>query len=269
VDVISSRQNAFVRRCRELAGRRDARAGEILIDGRHLLSEALAAGVSISAAAGTAAAWDSADGRALAARLESSGARVYVATSAVLEAASPVKTPSGIVAVARRPSREAPGVFAGAPALVVCAVHVQDPGNVGAIVRAADAAGASGVIAAAGSADPFGWKALRGSMGSAFRVPIAVVADAESACARAREHHLLVLAASPAAGTDLREHDLTRPVMILVGGEGAGLPASAEALADASLRIPMRPPVESLNVAVAAGVILFEAQRQRQSGTHP
>jgi RNA methyltransferase, TrmH family len=267
VDAISSRQNPFVQRCRELARHRDARAGDILIDGLHLLAEAVAAGVAITAAAAPVAVWASPAGIALARALEAQGTRMLEASESVIEAASPVRTPSGIVALGRRRPAGIGEVFNRGPALAVCAVQVQDPGNVGAIVRAAEAAGATGAIAASGSADPLGWKALRGSMGSAFRLPVAVVADAGEACKEARGRGVRVLATSPVDGTALHEHDLTGPVMVLVGGEGAGLPAPFLALADAALRIPMQPPVESLNVAVAAGVILFEAQRQRRSGT--
>jgi TrmH family RNA methyltransferase len=187
----------------------------------------------------------------------------------VIEAASPVKAPTGVVAIARWRPAEVRDVLAGQPALVACAVHVQDPGNTGAIIRAAEAAGATGVITTAGSADPFGWKALRGAMGSAFRLPVAAGAEPEAICQEARGRGVQVVSTSPSGGHSLYEVDLCGPCLILVGGEGAGLPERIQALADVSLRIPMRPPVESLNVAVAAGVILFEAHRQRRLNVQP
>jgi RNA methyltransferase, TrmH family len=266
VITISSRQNPFVQRCRALARRRDATAGEVLLDGLHVLSDAVAAGVPILAAAATEEMWQSPAGAAVAGALEAQGAQLFAATAPVLDAASPVKAPTGLVAVGRWQPSGPDRIFAEAPALVVCAVHVQDPGNVGAIIRAAEAAGATGFAAADGSADPFGWKALRGSMGSAFRLPIAAAADARALCRTARERGVRVVATSPAEGTGLHEVDLRGPVMVLVGGEGAGLPEPLQALAHERLTIPMRPPVESLNVAVATGVILFEAYRQRQAG---
>ncbi len=267
--AISSRQNPFVQQCRALARRRDAAAGEVLLDGLHLLSDALAAGVPISAAAAEQAFWESPVGDALAGSLASAGAQLYTAGPAVLEAASPVKSPTGIVAVARWQAVGVGQVLAAQPALVVCADRVQDPGNTGAIIRAAEAAGATGVVTTAGSADPFGWKALRGSMGSAFRLPVAAGADAGAVCRQARELGLRIVATAPAGGTSLHDVDLTGPALILVGGEGSGLPDDIRALADTLLRIPMRAPVESLNVAVAAGVILYEACRQRLQGPRP
>jgi TrmH family RNA methyltransferase len=269
VIAISSRHNPFVQQCRDLARRRPAGRNEVLLDGLHLLSDALAAGVPVMAAAAPESVWHSPAGAPLAERLAATGTLLYSGSPAVLEAASPVKAPTGIVAVARWRTADAEQALAAQPALVVCAVHVQDPGNVGAIIRAAEAAGATGVITTAGSADPLGWKALRGSMGSVFRLPVAAGATAEAVCQEARTRGVRVIATSPAGGRDLREVDLAAPVVILVGGEGAGLPQPVLAAADVLLRIPMRPPVESLNVAVAAGVILYEAHRQRLAGTPP
>ena len=188
VIAISSRQNPFVQQCRALARRRDAADGEVLLDGLHLLSDALAAGVPVSAAAAAQAFWQSPVGaraRGLAG-VEPAPSSTPRAPR-VLEAASPVKSPTGIVAIARWQAVGVAQVLAAQPALVVCADRVQDPGNTGAIIRAAEAAGATGVITTAGSADPFGWKALRGSMGSAFRLPIAAGADAGAVCRQARE----------------------------------------------------------------------------------
>ena len=267
MNSISSRQNPFVQRCRDLARRRDARGGDILLDGLHLLLDALAAGVPIAAAAATTQMWRSQEGPSLLRRLEAAGTELFEATATVIEAASPVRTSSGLVAIGRWHTADAAATFSPSPALAVCVVHVQDPGNVGAIVRAAEAAGATGVVVAAGSADPLGWKALRGSMGSVFRLPIAAGVEAADVCASARDQGVDVLATSPADGLDLYECDLTGPVLVLVGGEGAGLPAEVGALAHAAVRIPMRAPVESLNVAVATGIILFEAQRQRRAVT--
>ena len=267
--AISSRQNAFVQQCRALARRREAGTGEVLLDGLHLLSDALAAGVPITAAGAPEPFWQSPVGDALAASLASAGTQLYTAHPAVMEAASPVKSPTGIVAIARWRAVDAGQALSAQPALVVCADRVQDPGNTGAIIRAAEAAGATGVITTAGSADPFGWKALRGSMGSAFRLPVSAGAEPGAVCRLARDLGLRVFATAPAGGSSLHEIDLTMPSLLLVGGEGSGLADDVLALADDLLRIPMRPPVESLNVAVAAGVILYEAYRQRHLGPRP
>lgn len=263
---LSSRRHPFVLRCRELARERRADEPLVLLDGPHLVADALAAGVQIIAAA--LAPRMRGDESGLAVALAAAGVEVHAATPEVLEAASPVRSPAGIVAIARFAVTTAEAAFASASdGLVVAVVGVQDPGNVGAIIRVADAAGAAGVVVTTGSADPLGWKALRGSAGSAFRVPLAVGLNATEVCVRARAVGLRIVATCPANGSDPEALDLSGPTLLLLGGEGPGLDAALIAGADQRLRISMRAPVESLNVAVAAGVILFEARRQRRART--
>jgi TrmH family RNA methyltransferase len=134
---------------------------------------------------------------------------------------------------------------------------------VGAIVRAADAAAATGVIATEGTADPFGWKALRGAMGSTFRVPIAVGHKLTDVLDAARRRGLSIAATVPRGGTPLPRADLRGPIAIILGGEGGGLPREIAESAGERLTIPMRPPVESLNVAVTGALILYAASQQR------
>ncbi len=153
--------------------------------------------------------------------------------------------------------------LAPAPQLVLFLDGVQDPGNVGAIIRAAEGTGATAVITGSGTADPRGWKALRGSMGSTFRLPVASADSLATALAAARAAGLHLFAAVPRGGTPLADANLTRPAGIVLGGEGAGLPAGTIAGTDEALTIAMRPPVESLNVAIAAALVLYEASRQR------
>jgi TrmH family RNA methyltransferase len=264
VQHISSRQNPIVARYRAARDRRH-QTDAVLLDGAHLVQDALACGAALRdvvAAAGTVGRPD------VAAILETlARARVPTATAspAVMSALSPVRSSSPIVALMERPAIEEARVFAGAAPLVVVAVDVQDPGNLGAIVRVAEAAEATGVIVAGGSADPFGWKAVRGSMGSALRLPIAIVADAVAALAAARRHGCRLLATAPRDGRSLFSMDLTTPSAVLIGGEGAGLSDALVAGADERVTIPMRSPVESLNAAVTAAVILYEARRQRST----
>jgi TrmH family RNA methyltransferase len=254
---IVSRQHAIVRAFREAA----SRAGDAtpaLIDGEHLLREAIDAGVPIRAVL--------TDGRHedLVQQAARAGAEVYAGTRPVLEAASPVRTPSGVVALVSWTPAPPVAAFAAQPALVVGLVDVQDPGNVGSAIRSADALGATGVLAVGATADPAGWKVLRGSMGSAFRIPIARTGLAD-AVAEARRSGARVVATAIGGGTRLPDADLRGPVLVLFGHEGGGLPAEALACADEVFSIPMRAGVDSLNVAVAAALVLDEARRQRQT----
>jgi TrmH family RNA methyltransferase len=196
--------------------------------------------------------------------LRSAGVPVRLMDDGVLASLSEVETSQGILALARRPAFDEERLFAGTP-LVLVAAGIQDPGNVGALLRSAEAAGATGAYLTDGAADPFSWKALRGSMGSAFRLPHRRRITTADALARLRAHGVRVIAADPGAALPYFEADLRRPVAFLMGPEGSGLPPALTAGADASVAIPMAPGVESLNVAVAAGVLLFEAARQRRN----
>ena len=193
-------------------------------------------------------------------RALASGAAVYRATRSVLDAVSPVKTPSGVVALARWRPVSLEHALAGALAIGV--VDVQDPGNLGGVVRAAAALGGTGMLALDRSADPGGWRALRGAMGSTFRLPVAR-GSSHAAITAARKKGLRIAAASATAGAPIGQADLRGPLLLLLGNEGSGLTPALEAEADVRLTVPMDRGVESLNVAVTAGIILFEARRQR------
>ena len=231
-------------------------ADVVLLDGEHLIAEALDAGVPIDTVL--------TDGRAsaLAGRARNAGAAVHEAAATVLEAASPVRTPSGIVALAKWQTATIADALDSSKGTCLGLVGVQDPGNAGSAIRAADALGATAVLALDGTADPRGWKILRGSMGSAFHLPIGR-GSAADALAHARRRGLSILATVSGGGTDIDRIDLSKPALVLVGSEGAGLADEVVSLADQRVTIPMRTGVNSLNVAVTAAILLFEIRRQR------
>ncbi len=153
----------------------------------------------------------------------------------------------------------------GRPApLVLIVSGVQDAGNVGAIVRAAEGGGATGIVCTEGTADPLGWKALRGAMGSTFRVPIVVRQELSAVLDAARAAGLAIVATVPRDGTPMSRCDLRQPLALLLGAEGAGLDPAITKAAEVRLTIPMHGPIESLNVATSAALICFEAARQRE-----
>lgn len=259
---VTSRQNPVVKRFRE-AARPGRPGGSALLDGAHLIGEALDAAIALEVVAFSSEAVERRHAE-LAGRCRAAGAQVLTVAPSLLESMTPVSQPSGVAALARlEPARLADVLDANPPQLVLILDRVQDPGNVGAIVRVAEACGATGIIAGPGTADPFGWKALRGSMGSAFRLPIAVAPSLGEACLAAHDIGLTLFAAVPRDGTPIETASLGRPCAILLGGEGAGLAPELTAAADEALTIPMRPPVESLNVSIAAALVVYEAARQR------
>ena len=260
-EVVTSRANPIVKRLRALVSGGPGE-GLMVLEGVKLAAEAAAAGVEVT---DCAVAPEILDGphAALLARLEEQGASVRVLAPELLRALSATETSQGFLAVARRPVFDEQRLYRGTP-LIAVGVGIQNPGNVGALLRTAEAAGATGAYLAGGCADPLSWKALRGAMGSAFRLPHVVVADTNEVLDRLAARGVRTLAADAEAATGYDAVDLKAPVAVLVGNEGAGLPAEVIARASVRVRIPMAAPVESLNVAVAAGVLLFEAARQRR-----
>jgi TrmH family RNA methyltransferase len=256
---ITSRRNPLVARYRAAA---QGQSAELLLDGIHLIGDAMAAAVPLRHAAIAAAKTDSDELRDIITRIEAARVEVVIATAPVMAALSPVKSSGAIVALAERPTVSTARVYADRP-FVVVAADVQDPGNLGAIVRVAEAGGATGVVAAGGCADPFGWKALRGSMGSALRLPVLVRRRVEDAIADARQRGCRVVATTPRGGGSLFDVDFRPPTAVLIGGEGSGLPEAIVADADERVTIPMASPVESLNAAVTAALVVYESRRQR------
>ena len=268
METVTSRRNALVARFRSASRTNRRSRTHLLLDGRRLIADARRAGVSLETVlvAESALRRDAPALDALVANCEANRIDVVVGSDPVLAAASPLRSPSTAVALARHRPPSVDDVLARAVhGCLIAPVGVQDPGNLGAIVRAADAAGAGGVVVAGTAADPYGWKALRGAMGSTFRLPVADAGDRSGLPEQARRAGCAVLAAAPRGGRSMYDLDLTRPLLILIGGEGAGIDSPVFASADAVVSIPMAGGVESLNAAVAAALIAYEARRQRMA----
>jgi len=262
---IQSSRNPVVRRFR----RTSAGAFEDLMvaEGLRLVADVLTAGRDVVEVAWSPRLIDRPDGSALLARLRKCGATLHDCADRVLQQLSHLKTHQGVSVILRRPTYCAADLLVGgeeraANPLVVVAAGVRDPGNLGAIVRAAEAAGATGVVAL-DAADPFRDKAVRGSSGSIFRMPCISQRSADETVAFAREHGLQIVVADNAASEPCWDADLLAPTLLVFGSEGGGVPEDLVRAADRRVGIPLAAPVESLNVSVAAGVVLFEARRQR------
>lgn len=241
----------------------------MLLDGTHVVLEALRADVPLEVILATADRLDdpSPEMRQLWSLAGASGAAIFDVTTGVMDAASPVRTPSGIVALGAWSPAPTASLWQPAPALAVGLVDVQDPGNAGAVVRCADGLDATGVAMIGSTADPGSWKSLRGAMGSTFRLPVArggvdaVLADARASGVAV----IATVARDRSDAVELRAADLTGPVLLLLGNEGAGLSGDLQDEADVRVYIDMRAGLDSFNVSVTAGLLLYEARRQRQS----
>ena len=256
--ILTSAKNPAVARFRDAAS--GAAEGLMLAEGPRIVREALDAGLRVVEAAVSPRLANSALLHDLQQRAES-----YLDCSeSVLARLSALETPQAVAVLLERPDWEDAQLTDGdlAP-LVVVAAGVRDPGNLGSIVRTAEAAGATGCITIRGGADPFRDKAVRGSMGSIFRLPVRHGMTASEAVAFARRHRLQLVVADGRGDCAHTVADLKKPSMVVVGAEARGVDEEWLKAAAAHVRIPLCAPVESLNVAVATGVVLFEALRQR------
>ncbi len=191
---------------------------------------------------------------------------VHVVTDRAAKALSDTVTPVGLVAVCDVPSTSLADVLADQPRLVAVAADISEPGNAGTLIRIADAMGADAVVLAGNSVDPFNGKCLRASAGSIFAVPVVSDADAGEAVSALRSAGLQVLATTVDGEVSLDDADLSAPIAWLFGPESRGLPAELAALAAHRVRIPMSGGAESLNVAAAAAICLYQSAKAHRAG---
>ncbi len=196
-----------------------------------------------------------------AALLAPHAAAVHPVTERAAKALSDTVTPAGLVAVCELPSTDLADVLAGAPRLVAVGVEIGEPGNAGTLIRIADAMGAAAVVFAGHSVDPYNGKCLRASAGSIFSVPVVVAPDAGSAVHALQAAGLQILATTVDGEVSLDDAELAGPTAWLFGGEAHGLPAELAELADTRVTIPMSGGAQSLNVAAAAAICLYQSSR--------
>jgi TrmH family RNA methyltransferase len=254
---VESRQNARVKELRAglSRGMRTAH-NHIAIEGLHLVQEAVRSGLNLD----TVFLEEGHEG--LLQQFPSINAEILILTEDVFLSATMTEHPQGVAALVEPPQFTVQAMFPNKPhPLVVIAAGLQDPGNLGTLVRSAEAFGATGMILLPGTVSLWNAKTLRASSGSAFRLPV-VGLTADDAFATLRAHGVRVLAAVARDGES--EADLRGPSALLIGNEGSGLPDTWIAQADARVTIPFTGAVESLNAAIAGSVLLYDAMRQRQ-----
>jgi RNA methyltransferase, TrmH family len=249
---VESRQNSRIKELR--AGlARGVKSPHIAVEGLHLTVEAVKSGLRLH----TVFVRDGNEG--LLEHLAVGNAEVLMVTEEVFQSATLTEHPQGIAALVEAPQFTVKAMLSGIP-LVMIAAGLQDPGNLGTLVRSAEAFGATGMILLPGTVSLWNAKTLRASSGSAFRLPV-VTLTAEDAFATLRGHGVRIFAAVARDGDSA---DLRGPSALLVGNEGSGLPDAWIAQADARVTIPLPGGVESLNAAIAGSVLLYEAMRQRK-----
>lgn len=264
---ITSRDNQnlkFARRVRD--GKEE---GSIFIEGRRLAEESVAAGIQPTHLF-AASHFVEKDGFGdLLRELDETAVQVFELTDDIFDSISDTENPQGIILLADRPVSPSDDLaleleFGKAKLpIVIYLYRINNPANLGAVARAAEAAGAVGLITSPGSADPYSAKSLRGSMGSLFRLPVWQDVTVEEAIAWCNASGFATAGTSLEGSKSYLDLDWRKPRMLMFGSEGHGIPADVSELLNELVHIPMEQSVESLNLAVSAGVILFEARRQQ------
>lgn len=260
VRVVESRNNARLKELRRALSAPGRGAGEIVgIEGPKIVEEAIRAGLRIATVFVARGSEGLLEGLHLAPELD-----VLVMPQELLEPALTTETPQPVAALVHTPEWTWAHLLPhghGRPLVLVLA-GLQDPGNLGTILRSAEAFGANGIVSLPGTVSAWNTKAVRASAGSVFRVPL-LAADERRCFEQLREAGVKVLATTVRKAELALDFDMTGPTALIIGNEGNGVDDSVAARADAHITIPCPGPVESLNAAVAASVLLYEASRQR------
>jgi TrmH family RNA methyltransferase len=253
-EVVTSRANARVKQLRAaFAGQARLASGLIAIEGEHLVEEALRSGQALKTVFVTE--------RKQAPDYIPRGVEVVRLASDVFQSCVETQAPQGIAALLVPPVWSVEAMLVGNPLLLIT-VGLQDPGNLGTLLRSAEAFGATGVLTAPGTVSPWNQKALRASAGSVFRVPVA--AATPEAMEMLEQQGVRLLAAMKDDATPVDEANLREPCAFLIGNEGAGLAQGWLDMAGERVTILCPGWVESLNAAVAGSLLLYEASRQRR-----
>jgi TrmH family RNA methyltransferase len=255
--LITSSSNERVKHARRV---REGRERDLIfIEGERLVTECLYSGLKLHAC--FTGSNPSANQNRL---LERIPCPAFQLSDSVLESLSDTTSTQGIIVLAERPFPAVDHLFEGKKPLLLGLDRIQDPGNLGTLVRTAEASGVSGLFSFAGSADAFAPKTLRSSMGSAFRLPILPDVSGLGVIETCHARGLKTVVATGEAELLHYDYDWRQPTLLILGNEGRGASAEIMSACDVRVRIPLHEPVESLNVAAAGAAILFEAVRQRR-----
>jgi TrmH family RNA methyltransferase len=263
IRIVQSKQNARVKELRAALLRPGRGETDLVaLEGLHLVEEALRSGTrlqTVFVAQGHEHLLETLGA------IDESATEILAVPREVLDSIVSTESPQPIAALAHPrhwPWTEVLAKKSGTSALIVVLSGIQDPGNLGTILRSAEAFGATGILCLTGTVSRWNPKAMRASAGSVFRLPVLASSEAK-AFQHLHEAGIRTLAAMAREADPLNETNLTGPVALVIGSEGSGLPPEIAAQCDACITIPCPGPVESLNAAVAASVLLYEASRQR------
>lgn len=240
-----------------------AEKGLFLIEGIRLMEEAVKEKVLVEQALYTAAVEETSRGSHLLATLSKMRIQAFHVSEKVMESIAGTENPQGILAVARQLKWSLKDILKSKePVIIACGLH--DPGNLGTIIRTSDAGGCGGVITTQNTVDGYNSKAVRATMGSIFRLPVLKLDDPLDAVSTLKKKGYRIVATTAHTKTSYLDVDYTKPTAFLIGQEASGLTNDILESADIKVFIPMKEGVESLNAAVSASILIYEALRQRQ-----
>ncbi|HYM77592.1 MAG TPA: RNA methyltransferase [Candidatus Dormibacteraeota bacterium] len=265
---IEGRHNALVKELRQAFGRAErTESGDCAIEGLRIVEEAIRSGLRFSAVFFKESAQNLAE--RLLPQIGSHVETLLLADS-LFDGAVPSETPQGVAALVRLREFSLDDILERVQVgPVIVLAGLQDPGNLGTIMRSAEAFGSAGVVLGEGTVSPFNSKVIRASAGSLFRIPLVsskAFGGIEAILPKFRTHDVRLIATSSHKGTPLDQAALTGPAAVFIGSEGSGLPRGLMAQVDELVAIPHAEQVESLNAGVAGSIVLYEAARQRRGG---
>ncbi|MBI4670278.1 MAG: RNA methyltransferase [Chloroflexi bacterium] len=263
--ILSSPSNPLVKELRALAQKKNRQArGEFLVEGIQPVLQAAQSGAPVTLLVVAPDLLTSAAARAMLRAQERAGTRIVNVSRAVLESFAEREHPSGLAAVVKMTARTLDSLRVDADAVFVALWQVSNPGNLGSILRTADAVNARGVVVIGAATDPYAPAAVKASRGALFTAPLVRVEKVQDFLDWGTMQGVRMVAASDQAAQDLWHADLRPPCALVFGNEGEGLPDDVLHAANA-VRIPMSGQVDSLNLAVAASVLLYEVKRRMSS----
>lgn len=262
MELITSFRNPLVKRIKRLRQRKYRQAeGAFFVEGIRVVLAALEQGAAVECLVYAPALLTSPSGQEAVHNYADQGLPCHALDAAVFVAISERENPAGLGAIVRQPLLALDELGVTPAGVYTALVEVSDPGNLGTILRTIDAAGGDGLILVGDCVDPFHPTAVKASMGALFTVPVASTPDTAALLTWARAQGLHTVATSAKAVGDYRQTPYYYPALLLLGSEGAGLDAATLAAADCAVSIPMRGTASSLNLAVAAGLLLYELTR--------
>ena len=266
MNVVTSRENAYIKELKSLKDKkhRDDK-GLFFIEGLRFVEEALKEEIKISRIFVSESFCSGQTERDDAGMLDACGCDVFMLPDRLFKEVADTEAPQGILAVIPKMDQNIESVFKD-NSLIVLLDSIQDPGNLGTIIRTADAAGATGVVLSKGCVDVYNPKVLRSTMGSVFHIPVYSSRNFIQTIRYIKSKGIKVFAAYPDGASSCFDADMTKGTAILIGNEANGISPEAASESDELVKIPMQGRAESLNASIASAVFLFEAVRQRMCG---